>query len=208
MCWVMPPASPAATSALRMASSREVLPWSTWPRMHTTGGRGARCCVSSSGSGFFFSCFCACWVAASPRWRISRAKPYFSASFRATGSSIVEFIEAKPIRGCSSEISLKGLSPRAAAKSRTMTGGLRWIVFLPSGPITTGAGAGAVAGMLTGAGAETRGGGRGGGGGGGGGGGPRGGGGGAGGGGRRGGGGRTERRGGGGGRRSGAGRQG
>ena len=40
MCWVMPPASPSATCALRMASSSEVLPWSTWPMMVTTGGRG------------------------------------------------------------------------------------------------------------------------------------------------------------------------
>ena len=42
MCWVMPPASPAATLALRMASSSEVLPWSTWPMMVTTGARGSR----------------------------------------------------------------------------------------------------------------------------------------------------------------------
>ena len=40
MAWVMPPASPAATLVWRMASSREVLPWSTWPMMVTTGGRG------------------------------------------------------------------------------------------------------------------------------------------------------------------------
>ena len=38
MCWVMPPASPAATSVERMASSSDVLPWSTWPMMVTTGG--------------------------------------------------------------------------------------------------------------------------------------------------------------------------
>ena len=31
MCCVMPPASPAATSVSRIASSSEVLPWSTWP---------------------------------------------------------------------------------------------------------------------------------------------------------------------------------
>ena len=42
MCWVMPPASPATTLVLRMASSSEVLPWSTWPMMVTTGGRGTR----------------------------------------------------------------------------------------------------------------------------------------------------------------------
>ena len=39
MCWVMPPASPAATSVSRIASSSEVLPWSTWPMTVTTGGR-------------------------------------------------------------------------------------------------------------------------------------------------------------------------
>ncbi len=29
MCWVMPPVSPAATFAWRIASSNDVLPWST-----------------------------------------------------------------------------------------------------------------------------------------------------------------------------------
>ena len=38
MCWVIPPASPAATSVSRIASSSEVLPWSTWPMIVTTGG--------------------------------------------------------------------------------------------------------------------------------------------------------------------------
>ena len=38
MCWVIPPASPAATSVVRIASSSEVLPWSTWPITVTTGG--------------------------------------------------------------------------------------------------------------------------------------------------------------------------
>src|SRR5712692_8686293 len=35
----MPPASPAATLVLRMASRIEVFPWSTWPRTVTMGGR-------------------------------------------------------------------------------------------------------------------------------------------------------------------------
>ena len=39
MCCVIPPASPAATSVERIASSREVLPWSTWPITVTTGER-------------------------------------------------------------------------------------------------------------------------------------------------------------------------
>ncbi|CAK7064684.1 MAG: hypothetical protein MEEGG_02920 [Eggerthella lenta] len=40
MCWVMPPASPSVTLVLRIASSSEVLPWSTWPMTTTTGSRG------------------------------------------------------------------------------------------------------------------------------------------------------------------------
>ena len=47
MCWVMPPASPETTLVLRMASSSEVLPWSTWPMMVTTGGRDWRLPSSS-----------------------------------------------------------------------------------------------------------------------------------------------------------------
>ena len=50
MCWVMPPASPAATSVSRMASSSEVLPWSTWPMIVTTGARGSSSSSVSSNS--------------------------------------------------------------------------------------------------------------------------------------------------------------
>ena len=42
MCCVMPPASPAATLVWRIASSSEVLPWSTCPMTVTTGARGTR----------------------------------------------------------------------------------------------------------------------------------------------------------------------
>ena len=48
MCWVMPPASPAATSVSRIASSSDVLPWSTWPMIVTTGGRSTRSSSASS----------------------------------------------------------------------------------------------------------------------------------------------------------------
>ncbi len=51
MCWVMPPASPAATSVSRIASSSEVLPWSTWPMIVTTGGRSTRSSSASSNTG-------------------------------------------------------------------------------------------------------------------------------------------------------------
>ena len=50
MCWVMPPASPAATSVERIASSSEVLPWSTWPMTVTTGARGSGSSGSSAAS--------------------------------------------------------------------------------------------------------------------------------------------------------------
>ncbi len=39
MCWVMPPLSDWTTFDLRIRSSSEVFPWSTWPRMVITGGR-------------------------------------------------------------------------------------------------------------------------------------------------------------------------
>src|SRR5215213_11505445 len=41
MCCVMPPASPAATFAARMPSSKLVLPWSTCPMTVTTGARAS-----------------------------------------------------------------------------------------------------------------------------------------------------------------------
>src|SRR5262252_1057030 len=44
----MPPASPPATLVDRMASRSEVLPWSTWPMMVTTGGRGYSMAGSSA----------------------------------------------------------------------------------------------------------------------------------------------------------------
>ena len=48
MCCVMPPASPEAVSVVRRASSRLVLPWSTWPMTATTGGRVAAASASSA----------------------------------------------------------------------------------------------------------------------------------------------------------------
>jgi hypothetical protein len=42
MCWVIPPASSAATDVSRIASRSEVLPWSTCPMTVITGARGSR----------------------------------------------------------------------------------------------------------------------------------------------------------------------
>src|SRR5712691_5880904 len=46
----MPPASRSATLVVRMASSSEVLPWSTWPITVTTGGRSLSWLGSDSSS--------------------------------------------------------------------------------------------------------------------------------------------------------------
>jgi len=51
MCCVIPPASPSATCALRIASSSDVLPWSTWPMIVTTGGLDWKSSAFSSTSG-------------------------------------------------------------------------------------------------------------------------------------------------------------
>ena len=48
MCCVIPPASVSTTAVLRIASRSVVLPWSTWPMIVTTGGRGARSASLSS----------------------------------------------------------------------------------------------------------------------------------------------------------------
>ena len=48
MCWVIPPLSDFTTFDLRIRSSSEVLPWSTWPRMVITGGRSTRSASSST----------------------------------------------------------------------------------------------------------------------------------------------------------------
>ena len=139
MCWVMPPASPAATFALRIASRSVVLPWSTWPRMTTTGGLVSMSFDSSStGLTFSLSLACCC-CEASPLCLMSRMNPYFSATFWATASSIVEFIDANPTIWLSSEMSLNGLRLRATAKSRTMTGGFRWMILTSPWTVTTGA---------------------------------------------------------------------
>ena len=50
MCCVIPPASVSTTAVSRIASRSEVLPWSTWPMIVTTGGRGWRSFSSSTNS--------------------------------------------------------------------------------------------------------------------------------------------------------------
>ena len=72
MCWVIPPASPAATSVSRIASSSEVLPWSTWPMIVTTGARSTSSSSASSNTGSAIS--------SSSEWTISTSLPSSEAS--------------------------------------------------------------------------------------------------------------------------------
>ena len=72
MCWVMPPASPAATCVSRIASSSEVLPWSTWPMIVTTGARSTRSSSASSNTGSAIS--------SSSEWTISTSLSSSAAS--------------------------------------------------------------------------------------------------------------------------------
>src|SRR6266480_86766 len=78
MCCVIPPNSFSATFDLRIASSSEVLPWSTWPMTVTTGGRSLSCVGSRSSSS----------TTSPSTERTSRSKLNLSAtSFAAVGSS-------------------------------------------------------------------------------------------------------------------------
>ena len=79
MCCVMPPCSFSATFVRRIASSSDVLPWSTWPMTVTTGGRSCSWAGSTSPSSSMTS---------PSTERISRSKLNLSAtSLASVGSS-------------------------------------------------------------------------------------------------------------------------
>ena len=88
MCWVMPPASPAATSVSRIASSRLVLPWSTWPMIVTTGARSTRSSSASSNTGSAIS--------SSSEWTISTSllNSAASSSIVSSGSVVVSVLSS------------------------------------------------------------------------------------------------------------------
>ena len=91
MCWVMPPASPAATWVLRMQSSSDVLPWSTWPMKVMIGRAELEFLASGSGtpaagSATFSS---GLWTPAPfSRFSRSKTKPCFSQTLAAMSASI------------------------------------------------------------------------------------------------------------------------
>ncbi len=112
MCCVMPPASPAATSVSRMASSSDVLPWSTWPMIVTTGARGSR---SSSASSNVGSASCS-----SATWTISIFLSNSSAStWMASSASVWVSVAISP--SCISFLMTSGIAtPRYSATSLTV----------------------------------------------------------------------------------------
>jgi hypothetical protein len=81
MCCVIPPASPAATCVSRMASSIDVLPWSTWPMIVTTGARSTRSSAASLNTGSAIS--------SSSEWTISISLPSSVASTSMVSSDSV-----------------------------------------------------------------------------------------------------------------------
>ncbi len=125
MCWVMPPASPAATSVWRIASSSEVLPWSTWPMIVTTGGRSFRSAASSSASGASISSSAAVTIS------ILRSNFLAIASTDSSGRVCVRVAISPP--SISALITSALPRPRLSATSRTVAPELSLIAGVSSG---------------------------------------------------------------------------
>src|SRR5882672_8243286 len=111
MCWVMPPNSRSATLVVRIASSSEVLPWSTWPITVTTGGRGRICAGSDSSSS---STSPSIERTCTSKWNLS------ATSLAAVGSSTSLTVAITP-RSTSALITSVVLWRIAAASSPTVT---------------------------------------------------------------------------------------
>ena len=111
MCCVIPPNSRSATLVVRMASSSEVLPWSTWPMTVTTGGRGRRWVGSASSSSRI-----------SPSSdRTSTSKWNRSATSRAAVASSTSLTVAMTPSSSSALITSTDFRRMAAASSPTVT---------------------------------------------------------------------------------------
>src|SRR5688500_13650676 len=124
MCCVMPPASRAVTLVVRIASRRLVLPWSTWPRMVITGGRGLSLLASSSVqrsslSGAISASVSSTTGAASSSAAVSM--PSSVATRLAASKSIVVLIDAIVPMFTRARMRSTMLTSRSVASSRTET---------------------------------------------------------------------------------------
>ena len=119
ICWVIPPASLDVTRVFLIASSKDVLPWSTCPITVTTGGLGFK---SSSLS----SCICINFSSSSSTSSslpaTSKLNPYFWANNDATSKVTSWFIVAIVPIFISSIITSETDFPTASAKFWTVKG--------------------------------------------------------------------------------------
>ena len=113
MCCVIPPASVVTTDDSRIASSRVVLPWSTWPMIVTTGGRETRSASSSSKTtSSSSSSSSVCWT------MISRSSsPAISSTASSVSDTVSVTISPSPII---SVMILAGEMPSFSARSLTV----------------------------------------------------------------------------------------
>ncbi len=132
MCWVMPPASPSATSVSRTASSSDVLPWSTWPMIVTTGARGWSSSAASSNWGSS--------SASSAAWTISISLSNSSAiTWIASSESVWVSVAISP--SVMSFLMISGTAtPRYSATSLTVEPELMRIVSALSAETSCGTG--------------------------------------------------------------------
>ena len=130
ICWVIPPASDWVTCVFLIESSKEVLPWSTWPITVTTGGLGLRSLSLSSFKRPYSS---------STDWSrfgasISISIPSSSASKIQVSSSILWFWFAITPRPISFVITVETDTPNWLAKSFTVIGA---ITIIESSPLSS-----------------------------------------------------------------------
>src|SRR2546427_664024 len=138
ICCVIPPNSRAATSVCRIASSRDVFPWSTCPMIVTTGGRGtaASSLASSSRLG------AAAAGAGAAGSGLRTFEPSDSAIFAATSTVICWLIPASTRCSRRRFTTSPPLSPSFAASSPTVRGPAMSISAGTTGGGATGSGGG------------------------------------------------------------------
>src|SRR6185503_7861690 len=124
MCCVMPPASRAVTLVVRIASSRLVFPWSTWPRIVMTGGRGLSLLASSSVQSSGLSGASSASASSTAGGASSSAlvsMPSSVATRLAASKSMVVLIDAIVPMFTSARMRSTMLTSRSVASSRTET---------------------------------------------------------------------------------------
>ena len=116
MCWVMPPNSLSVIFEERMASSSEVLPWSTWPMIVTT-GRARR--AAGRAPGARAPARACSWTSSSKVTTIA-STPSSSASFCASSGSSTWLMLATMPRSNSTLIRSRAFTPSLSANSRSV----------------------------------------------------------------------------------------